>query len=117
MKSTIFALATILSFVGFASAQTQLTFKTDTTATAKLGFSKKNAWSLPLKDSVIVQVFDFYSPKNKGSSLAMSFYNMPVIVPDRKHTMPVLITESKHTMPIYVPDTAVTYKKRIFSID
>lgn len=106
MKSTILALATILSFVGLSSAQTQLPFKTDTTATAKLGFNKQNHWLLPLKDSVVIKGFDFCIPKNVDSNLATSFYNMPVIVPN-----------GKQTMPVHTPDTTVNYKKRVFSID
>jgi len=64
MKNTILVFVVILSFTNMSHAQNQSLFKTDTTVLEKWGFSKKNLWLLPLKDSITVQEFDFYGPKN-----------------------------------------------------
>jgi len=106
MKSTILTLFIFLLSISLASAQSQLPLKSDTTATPKLRFNTQNHWSLPLKDSLAVRDFDFQTPKNIEPNLATTFSNMPVIVPD-----------SNHSMPVYTPDTTVTYKMQILSID
>lgn len=95
MKNTISVFVVILFFTTLSHAQNQSLFKTDTTAIGKLGFSKKNLWQLPLKDSVIVQHFDFHSLKNDESNVVTYFDNMPIFRPESNRIMPVQVLDTK----------------------